>query len=682
MTLDLAQPRPAEARGGRSRLAAPALSTERLLPLAAGSAAFGVYVATLAPTISLLDSPELSAAAITLGVPHPTGYPLFIALGHLWASFVGAIAGGDPAWRLNLLTALFAAGAVATVAAVGRRLTGRASAGWLAAGVLAFSPGFWAQANVVEVYALHVLFAASLLWLWLGFEQAADSGDDPRRSLRALAFVTGLSFTHHLMTVLVLPTVAYSVLRHRRSWWSAREAGVLCALGLAPLLLYVYLPIVASSDPLVNWGNPESLSALWHHVSGAQYHHNVGASDGSAIDVLFGYAGHLTREIGIVFLPLAMVGCLLPGRSRHVAVGLGVGFLVALAFGLSYGVVDSEPFYLNAHLIVALWVGAGAAMVLDRLQERSAQTARIAEALVWLGPAIALASGFTEQDRRVEYQPHDHAIAALASLPENAVLITQGPAGYPPVYAQLVENVRPDVAVVDMYLNVRGSYGPELDLLRQSRMPEGVSRELALTETVASLDGGSRSLWLMPGVPDNPWSELGLHRLRGGVIEPLVRTLPDLRAETPAAEPLAAFARGFELLGVHTTTSSVESGSALALDYYWRLGEPGSETPTVTLVFADEAGDAPTGANGLPLLEQKHPLGRGVPLASYAPGQVIRETLDVLVPRSIEPGTWWVWISLREGEQWLELQSGALFARALPVEVTTRVRPLWVLPGE
>jgi hypothetical protein len=102
----------------------------------------------------------------------------------------------------------------------------------------------------------------------------------------------------------------------------------------------------------------------------------------------------------------------------------------------------------------------------------------------------------------------------------------------------------------------------------------------------------------------------------------------------------------------------------------------------VTVVFADATGDAPTGSDDLPLLELKRPLGQGVPLTSYAPGQVIRETVDVLVPRSIEPGVWWIWISLREGERWLELPNGGLFARALSVRVNPRVRPLWTLPAD
>src|SRR5215813_3153828 len=44
-----------------------------------------VYVFTAARDIVLGDTPELMTAAITLGVPHAPGYPLFSMLGHLFS---------------------------------------------------------------------------------------------------------------------------------------------------------------------------------------------------------------------------------------------------------------------------------------------------------------------------------------------------------------------------------------------------------------------------------------------------------------------------------------------------------------------------------------------------------------------------------------------------------------------
>lgn len=685
MTLEVAEaPAPL---GGATRDESLSAALPRVgswvLPVAAGVAGFGVYAATLSPTVGILDSPELSAAAITLGVPHPTGYPLFVLLGHGWQALVGWLVGGDPAWRLNLLTALCGALAMGTIASVGRRLTGRASAGWLAAGVFGFSPGFWAQTNVVEVYALHTVFAAAILALWLRFESAAEDGADVRPALRRLALVVGLSLTHHLMTALLLPVIAISLASRWRSWWSPGELLRIALLALAPLGLYAYLPIVAASDPLVNWGNPETLAALWQHVSGAQYHANLAAPTDGFWATAGGYVSQLGEQLGWPFLPLAAIGCWQTGSSHRVTGLLALGYATAAAFGLSYGVVDSEPFHLNAQLIVALWIGAGAAFALRQLSARSPRAGRVLEAGLYLAPLVAIASSFADLDRRDDYTPHDHAVAVLARLPEDAVLLTQGPAGYPPVYAQLVQNLRPDVDVVDMYLNVRNSYGPELDRLRRSRLPDGVTRELALADTVSNLDGGRRSLWLMPGVPDFPWEEVGLQRIRGGLLDELVRSRPNPRIDLPTG-PGVDFARGFSFLGFGGCRRDVEQGAAVDIELHWRLGDLASVTSdslTVTVVLAGEDGTAPTGRDGLPLVEQKRPLAGGLSLDGTVPGDAISERASLLVPRTIEPGTWWLWVSLRDGEDWLELPDGRLFTRAGPIVVTPRKRPLWTLPG-
>ncbi len=148
------------------------LGGPRLAALAAGVASFAVYVQTLAPTVDTGDGPELATAVLTLGVPHPTGYPLYMLIGQLWTR---ALPLGDPAWRLNLLSALCAALAVALLAGSTARLTRSALAGWLAGGLLAFSPLLWSQATVVEVYALHLVLVVGTLGAWLRFDAAGTA---------------------------------------------------------------------------------------------------------------------------------------------------------------------------------------------------------------------------------------------------------------------------------------------------------------------------------------------------------------------------------------------------------------------------------------------------------------------------------------------------------------------------
>src|SRR6266581_4146523 len=91
--------------------------------------ALAVYVGTLAPTVTFVDSGELIVAAKNLGVAHPPGTPFYVPLAHLFT----LLPIGNLALRVNFASALFAALAAATtsllVIEILRRNTDKALSG-------------------------------------------------------------------------------------------------------------------------------------------------------------------------------------------------------------------------------------------------------------------------------------------------------------------------------------------------------------------------------------------------------------------------------------------------------------------------------------------------------------------------------------------------------------------------
>src|SRR6266481_1473669 len=150
-----------------------------------------VYSWTLAPTVTLTDSGELTLAAYGLGVAHPPGTPLWVMLAHL-ASLVPV---GNVAVRINFSSAVFAALACAMLTLVvaellvtascfaaprrrnravrkGSNLESSNTAGFLmfapavGAGLLmAFSRTLWAYATITEVYTLNALLVLLVFFL-------------------------------------------------------------------------------------------------------------------------------------------------------------------------------------------------------------------------------------------------------------------------------------------------------------------------------------------------------------------------------------------------------------------------------------------------------------------------------------------------------------------------------------
>jgi tetratricopeptide (TPR) repeat protein len=177
----------------------------------------GVYIATLAPNVTLEDSGELITAAAKFGVGHPPGYPLWTMSGFLLSHLVPF---GSLAWRMNLLCALFGAtsNAVLTLLAChsGRWLLQRWTGpehqaavrpyvfytGLLAGLVIGFSDVMWSQAVISAVHGtLNALFVNLVLlffYLWML---------EPQKSHRLVlaVFVFALGLTNHHTLVQIIP---------------------------------------------------------------------------------------------------------------------------------------------------------------------------------------------------------------------------------------------------------------------------------------------------------------------------------------------------------------------------------------------------------------------------------------------------------------------------------------------
>ncbi|NKB65997.1 MAG: DUF2723 domain-containing protein [Candidatus Latescibacteria bacterium] len=183
-------------------------------------AALGLYLKTMAPTVSFWDCGEFIAASYTLGVPHPPGSPLYILLGRLFS--LAPI--GEVAARINFMSALASALAVwcvflSTLVLARRALggAGRALLGdgrdWavlggalVAAGALAASYTFWYNASEAEVYGYSLLFVCLGVWLVLYWE-SGPMGAGQDRWLFVLAYAFGLGGGLHLLCLLTIPAL-------------------------------------------------------------------------------------------------------------------------------------------------------------------------------------------------------------------------------------------------------------------------------------------------------------------------------------------------------------------------------------------------------------------------------------------------------------------------------------------
>ncbi len=441
-----------------------------------------VYGATMCRTIYTGDDGDFITAMATGGTPHPTGYPLFCLLGRVFL----LLPLGEPAFRINLMTAICGASAVAFCFRLLARLLRPGQWILAATGALiwGFAPTLWQQSLSCEVYSLTCAFLALILYQTVGFFQNPQD----TRNLRWLAFTYGLGVTNHLALAVFLPVFALAVFLRRKTL--IREgAALLSVIGLfvLPLTLYGYLYIAGSGDSPVNWGRPNNAVAIWEHITGAQYRDAMGAPFAVWLARLPVYRDTFAREFGYYLLWLVPVGAFAllrgsraakPGASDHSGVPATsdnrnaagpwlVGLLIPLwllnlVTILNYNIFDIYVYYLPAYLFATVFMTVGAAFLLDKLvavlrfaPDQTERYARLLAPVALMIPVVTMSFHYAETDKSRNFLEIDYAENILRSSPQGTLIASGGATTFTLWYEKFVLGKRADVTAMN-YEMARG----------------------------------------------------------------------------------------------------------------------------------------------------------------------------------------------------------------------------------
>ena len=443
--------------GIRSRRAAYASLLRPCFGLLVAGLVFVLYLRTLAPDVLYYERPDLLDAvmfqtqAYILGITHPTGYPTYLLLAHLFTY----LPFGDPAYQVNLASVVFGAVAVFVVYLVGLRLSGRLSAA--AVGALAFGIGntFWSQAVLAEVYTLNAVFVSLVLlvlFMW------RDTRED--RLLLLAAFMMGLSLSHHATSGLLLPAAALFIFKVDRSRLSQgrlilKGAG-LFLIGLVP---YLYLPIRGSMLPQIREADPTSVLGFFRFVTGSEFLGSLGR--GEVSDRISSLPGYFLDEFHIGLLLVAAVGALvMRRRDRAGLLLLGFLFVGWTVHAFVYNIFDYFLYFIPPYLILALLIAVGAGDILaraERLVRNSSRLLRVVAPVLFSIILIYLAVS----DARSDYSLVDRSgdlegrriIDAVAekAAPNAAILHHRSPLWY----MVLVEERRTDLILVSPWYAIK-----------------------------------------------------------------------------------------------------------------------------------------------------------------------------------------------------------------------------------
>ena len=448
------------------------------IPGIAFAISFIVYLYTLAPGLAHIDAGELTAVQATLGIAHPTGYPLFTILGYLFLKIPLFV---SKSYQANLLCALWTSlGVYYFTKMIILILTNSSLFEYrsqkkdtkkskqqthiqavpyinliaLAGGLmLAFGKTYWLQSTSVEVYSLQLFLMISTLYYFLKILSSLDEAQAAvTKSVVIFAILLGACFSNHGMTIFLLPGMLFLYFTKAEGKHRFKRFGYIITISLATVvLLYLYLPIRASFKPYLNWGNPVNLENLLFHILGKQYSGSFFSASEVFEHNFTNFLKSIPFEFGWLPLIFTVIGFLAAAaKQRKLFVFISLTVVINLLVALNYDISDIYTYYFPTYISLAILSALGMSFFVQKLAKSFVKYGLIF-IVISIGVELYLNLGVSH---RGLYTYDDYAKELLSSMKKDAVLLTSTPADWDImssqiVYYQQVEGLRTDVVLID-----------------------------------------------------------------------------------------------------------------------------------------------------------------------------------------------------------------------------------------
>lgn len=525
----------------------------------------------------------------------------------------------------------------------------RRLAALLTATLFAVNFTFWSQSLIAEVYTLHALLIVLIFLVAGQLLHTRQSNHaltpSPPHPLILLAFLVGLSLTHHATTLLLLPSLALVLWQVRQSWRREVRVWLWAVLALvAPLALYLYIPLRGGA----------AASPWYHQPLGTEpltLYQNTVASflafiTGQSIAVGFHDLGGALYQLPQAWLlwrlhflwpgvVLAALGLYTLTRQRNwslLALTLPL-FLLQQIFNLFYAIGDILVYYIPLYLVAAIWAGFAADTIGGGMQtlmredplvdqpgaklDNGTATAQAKPPLVlqvgmgivlvlfWLPIQLATRDfARLDQSNATAVQERWQAIGA-AQLPSDAILVSNDRNEIVPLfYLQVVEG---------QFNGVTGLF-PLI-------APDARFADIGATVETALRTSNGRPVYLIKPMPG-----LAVKFNLGEATPPLVQVTEPIMT-TPATTLEHPFGP-LRLLGYDWQLSAAD----VQVSLYWQVQERLAADYTTTVqLFAD---------NGEKVAQNDAPPG-GVyyPTSLWKPGEVLVERHTLALEGKQSPAT-------------------------------------------
>ncbi len=403
---------------------------------------FWTLLVFLAPTtVYWRDSGEFLLTAYFLDIPHTPGFPTYAALANLFA----LLPLGPISFRIHAFSAASACIILILLTSLCQKLTGNKKGSLLFCGYLLMtSAAFLRGALTAEVYLLACAFSLGLLLLYASYRAKKEPD---LRLILACAFLSGLAAGAHVSTLPLSFVGGVLVLTE----WKRTKLVLIPAflLFFTAILVFVYLPVRASTSPPLNSGSVFNTSRLEKFLTNRRdtdlrkggMADIAGLGDTSSDTFVRGLTKDLNRlnkELPLPFLLAGFAGLLLllfkDPRTALLIFGCG------LTNYLFFKGWEADPWIpLLATTILGMWI------LVHTLFQKPVTALALVAALVLCCVALQTKAIVHAMQLSRFLEPVKTQRTLLSSVSTQSVLITE-PSWFLTRYAQDIEGIYDDVA--------------------------------------------------------------------------------------------------------------------------------------------------------------------------------------------------------------------------------------------
>lgn len=476
-----------------------------------GLTAFVIYLITIAPSVIQIDTGELAAVQCTLGIAHPTGYPLFTMFGYIFSLLPLPF---TKIFQMNLLAAIYCSAAVSMFTYTAKLIldnlvvfsftkhikeklknkkeatkskkqiknatyelndTVKLLAAMFAGLFLASSKTFWFQSTSVEVYSLHLLLISLITFTLIKAYLFSAKEKSFSKYWLWFAVALALGFTNHMTTLLIIPGVAYLYFAQNGFNTRSIKQIVFMLLIFFPVLIFIYsyLPIRAAQEPAMNWGNPMDWERIIRHISGQQYQVWLFSSTEAAAKQFNYFIDNLPNEFSLTLF-IASAGLIISFLyARKFFIFNIITLCTTVLYSINYDIVDIDSYFLLGYISISFFALFGIVKLSQLFSERK-NIIFIPVTILVLFLGFQFYNNYKVVNQRQNYTYEDYTKVLLNNLPKNSIVFSYQwdyfiSASY---YFRLIENFRKDVIIIDKELLRRSWYYNQLktnypDLLKR-----------------------------------------------------------------------------------------------------------------------------------------------------------------------------------------------------------------------